>query len=61
MNKRNFRLLKEVFPHVEEVLIQLKNRGFPVLPAVLEERLLTALLRDLHIEDEEDDYLPCST
>ena len=61
MNKRNFRLLKEVFPHVEEVLIQLKNRNFPVLPAVLEERLLTALLRDLHIEDEEDDYLPRST
>ena len=61
MNKRNFRLLKEVFPHVEEVLIQLKERNFPVLPAVLEERLLTALLRDLHIEDEEDDYLPRST
>lgn len=57
MNKRNFRILKQTFPHVSEVLDYLKERNFPVLPAVTEERILTALLRDLNVKDEEDDYL----
>lgn len=57
MNTRNFRVLKQTFPHVSEILNHLRDRNFPVLPAVLEERILTALLRDLNVKDEEDDYL----
>jgi len=57
MNKRNFKVLKQTFPHVSEVLDYLKERNFPVLPAVTEERILTALLRDLNVKDEGNDYL----
>ena len=57
MNTRNFRLLKQTFNNVADVLDELHGTGFPVLPVVLENRILTALLRDLNLEDEEDEYL----